>query len=678
MLMDSTGKTSSLFQLTADMSSSGENLNEPRPICSRPKEPVVASNVDLTDSTGTLLLLNVYIGRNMAGVNVGDIKKLLVLETLSKPVNFAGQMEPMSFGGTFTMDRVIGTVPVEADGSAYLRLPANRSFFFVALDSADNSVKRMQSFLSVVPGERASCIGCHEDRTMATPTLPPRIAAGKPPVTPQPLANMPTIFDYPRDIQPIWNKYCLSCHDVDKHSGGVDMTGDNGPLFTHSYFELASRLQIADGRDESRSEYPPRMIGSTASPLINKINGTHYNVVLTADELRKVKLWIDASAHFPGTYAALGWGSIGIYTVNSLERPDQNWPVMQAADAAMTRKCNSCHTGNMKLPTSPSDDLGMSDDIAAYDSGTGVYDAQYLPPWLTLAPNTQTVPMSCWLVVDGIIGQWNTGEWASNGELNPWIQLTWSTPQTVNKIVLYDRVNTTDWAPGGLLTFSDGSQLTVTGMSNAGTAVTTTFANKTITWVMFQVQNGSGTNVGLSEFQVFNTAGANVAPNVSNVFCSSIENYGSDAPPAVNYTDPTKVGNTAWMKQYADPRVQFHRERVYNLTRPNKSLLLLAPLATTAGGYGTCGSIFTDTNDADFQAILNSAIAGKRFIDSLTRFNMPNFHPRPDWVREMVRYGILPQGTKASDNIDVYATEEKYWESLWWKPQTGPVGVIRK
>ena len=191
------------------------------------------------------------------------------------------------------------------------------------------------------------------------------------------------------------------------------------------------------------------------------------------------------------------------------------------------------------------------------------------------------------------------------------------------------------------------------------------------------MQNGSGTNVGLSEFQVFDaTTNANISPKVSLVTASTIENYGSATPPAPDYT--TNIGSTAWMKKYADPRLQFHRERVYNLTRPNKSLLLLAPLSVAAGGYGTCGNIFTDTNDTDYQAILKSIIAGKRFVDSLTRFNMTVFHPRPDWVREMIKYGVLPAGTKSTDPIDVYATEEKYWESLWWKPQPTAVGVIRK
>ena len=88
-----------------------------------------------------------------------------MLETLPKPVNDSGKMPPMSFGGTYTLERVLGTVPVEPDGSAYLEVPALRSLFFVALDEHDNSVKRMQSFLTVMPGETTSCVGCHEQRT---------------------------------------------------------------------------------------------------------------------------------------------------------------------------------------------------------------------------------------------------------------------------------------------------------------------------------------------------------------------------------------------------------------------------------------------------------------------------------------------------------------------------------
>ncbi|EPD52052.1 hypothetical protein HMPREF1210_01405 [Paenisporosarcina sp. HGH0030] len=103
-------------------------------------------------------------------------------------------------------------------------------------------------------------------------------------------------------------------------------------------------------------------------------------------------------------------------------------------------------------------------------------------------------------VFDGIIGQ--SGEWASKGEQNPWIQVNWTSNQTISKITFYDRPYLADWAPGGTLTFSDGSTVTVSGIPNDGSAYSVTFPDKTVTWVKFQVSGGSGPNVGLSEMKI--------------------------------------------------------------------------------------------------------------------------------------------------------------------------------
>ena len=94
----------------------------------RPREPVIPPRSDPQQATGRLILQDVYAGRRMEGVSRGEIKKLLVLETLPKPINYSGKMPPMSFGGTYTLERVLGTVPVEPDGSAYMEAarPAQR------------------------------------------------------------------------------------------------------------------------------------------------------------------------------------------------------------------------------------------------------------------------------------------------------------------------------------------------------------------------------------------------------------------------------------------------------------------------------------------------------------------------------------------------------------------------
>ena len=146
------------------------------------------------------MLADVYPGRNMAGVKPGEIKKLLVLETLPKPINFTGGMEPISYGGTFTLERIVGTVPVEADGSAYLEVPALRSFFFVALDENDLSVKRMQSFLTRAAGRDHRLRRLPRAAHDGTPITARPHAAGdarRRPAEIEPIADVPDVVDFP-------------------------------------------------------------------------------------------------------------------------------------------------------------------------------------------------------------------------------------------------------------------------------------------------------------------------------------------------------------------------------------------------------------------------------------------------------------------------------------------------
>ena len=300
-------------------------LHEPRPLVPRPRERVIPDRVDPRAATGRLVLADIYDGRNMAGVKRGEIKKLLVLETLPMPIHYTGGMEPISYGGTFTLERVVGTVPVEADGSAYFELPALRSFFFVALDENDLSVKRMQSFLTVQPGETTSCVGCHEQRTQAPRPADMQLAAlRRPPSRIEPIADVPDVIDFPRDIQPILDALCVSCHGYEKTAAGgpragrLILTGDRGPMYSHSYYMLTIARLFSDGRNQPRSNYAPRTLGSSASRLLTLLDGTHYGVKATPHQKKLLRLWIESGAAYPGTYAALGCGMIGDYAENQI------------------------------------------------------------------------------------------------------------------------------------------------------------------------------------------------------------------------------------------------------------------------------------------------------------------------------------------------------------------------
>ncbi|MCP5520410.1 MAG: PD40 domain-containing protein [Verrucomicrobiales bacterium] len=521
LLMDGAGETRELLRLSGELAKGGTWVHEPRPLLARPREPVIPARSDLAAEHGTLTVMDVYRGRNMEGIERGAIKQLLILENLPKPVNYTGSMDPVSYGGSYTINRVLGTVPVEPDGSARFNVPPLRRLQLVALDANDFSVKRMLSFLTVMPGETTACIGCHEDRT-ATEIVPANVLAlRKPPSAITPIPGTPEICDYPRDIQPIWDRHCVECHDEATYAGNALLTGDQGPMFTHSYFTLSARLQVADGRDLAHGNYPPYRIGSAASPLMAKLDGSHHDVTLSPGELRLVKLWIDAGATFPGTYAALASGMIGPYAeLQYGTRPNMDylsWPGLKAAHEAMQRRCASCHAGDLQLPSSPADNLGLRLHHLAYGDGTPRF---WDPPWLK--------------------------------------------------------------------TYGDGS-----------------------------LRPGSG----------------------------------------------------EWMKAFADPRLRFSRNILYNLSHPERSLQLLAPLATASGGHATCGEVFGSRDDPDYQRLLDGIREAQAYLGRIKRFNMPGFRPEPEYVREMQRYGILPADLPQDAPIDVYDTDRRYWRSFWHHPR---------
>jgi hypothetical protein len=382
-LLRGDGSYQAIWSIPDDWKTDSLWVHEPRPIRAREREQVIPDRVDPSMPTGQVLLDNVYIGRNMNGVEHGDIKKLLILETLPKPVNFSGDYAPMSFGGTFTLERVLGTVPVEEDGSANFELPAMRSIFFVALDEKNMSVKRMQSFMTVQPGERISCIGCHENRGEAPRSPQLTIAMRRPPSQITPLAEivgedpvtgdpMPTVFDFPRDIQPILDRHCLACHDYEEteqggpRAGGIVLSGDHGAIYSHSFYTLITKGLVIDAQNGDGNR-PPRAVGTSASPIMQMLDGqyfdanatiegdaslndrsivnggvgiNHHDVQLSTFEKDTIRYWIESANPYPGTYASLGCGRVG----GSVKR-------------IVEQRCDSCHNqdATMRLPSTLDD-----------------------------------------------------------------------------------------------------------------------------------------------------------------------------------------------------------------------------------------------------------------------------------------------------------------------------------
>ncbi len=315
-------------------------VHDPRVVRPRPREPVLPSRVDLHKTTGQLVLADVYRGRNMQGVKRGTIKKLLVLEDLPKPGSKHGLPGTIGWGGAFTLRRILGTVPVESDGSASFDVPALRAIYFVALDENNLAVKRMQSFTMLMPGETLGCVGCHEKRNEAARLHGSLMATGRAPNRIEPVPGVPEVFDYPRDIQPIWDKHCVTCHSAEKPLGRVVLTGDNNEWFTQSFYALFAYDQVSDVWPWGEyGNNPPYGFGTAASPLMQKIDGSHYDVKLTRQEYDRVRLWIESSAPFTGTFALYNHPETAVADVLDIQKIELGKPVGPIVE----KRCLTCH-----------------------------------------------------------------------------------------------------------------------------------------------------------------------------------------------------------------------------------------------------------------------------------------------------------------------------------------------
>jgi hypothetical protein len=313
-------------------------LHEPRPVLPRPRERVIPDRTTPNTATGRFVLASALTGRNLPGIAPGEIKKLLVLESLPKPVNFSGGMDLTSWGGTFTLERVLGTVPVEPDGSAYFEAPASRQLFFVALDQTDRSVKRMHSWTSVMPGEVQSCVGCHEER-YRTPDFGSESslqALRREPSAIVPIQGFPDVMDFHRDVQPVLDRYCVGCHGNERREGRISLADGLGPHYSSSYIRLIASGQVVDGRNQ-RGNRPPRSVGSSASPLLAKLEGGHHDVKATPQDWRTIWLWLESGAPYAGSYA-------GIRNTAQQERDGMAYgTAWSAIQPVLDRRCASCH-----------------------------------------------------------------------------------------------------------------------------------------------------------------------------------------------------------------------------------------------------------------------------------------------------------------------------------------------
>ena len=162
--------------------------------------------------TAKVGLINVYNTRYPFPEGT-KIKALSVWQVLPKVKPYVGDPRlgvcDQNCGRQF-----LGTVPVEADGSAYFEVPAGVEVFFHAVDEKGLAVQGMRSATYTAPGETLMCNGCHEQRVgvARAPSRETPLAMRRAPSAIEPGMEGTRPFNYPRLVQPVLDAKCVVCH----------------------------------------------------------------------------------------------------------------------------------------------------------------------------------------------------------------------------------------------------------------------------------------------------------------------------------------------------------------------------------------------------------------------------------------------------------------------------------
>ena len=286
----------------------------PVPLRARPRPPLLPTRRNFNNASGYLYVRNVYQGTHMQDVEPGSVRKLRIIESPEKrgwsPAKWYGQgfMAPGMNWHDFTAKRILGTVPVEADGSAYFAVPADTFIYFQLLDENGMMVQSMRSGTVLQSGEQTGCVGCHDDRHAAPPqegALP--VALRRLPGRIEPWRGEARMFSYMSEVQPVFDKHCVRCHDFGgKGAEKVILAGDRNLYFNASYTQLWRKRYVGAIGGGPAHIQPALSWGSHKSKLVSILRKGHAkDAKLDTAGLDRIITWIDINApYYPSYYCA--------------------------------------------------------------------------------------------------------------------------------------------------------------------------------------------------------------------------------------------------------------------------------------------------------------------------------------------------------------------------------------
>jgi formylglycine-generating enzyme required for sulfatase activity len=293
----------------------GMALFEPVPVKRQPTPPVIPSRIDPQEKTATVFIQDIYVGEGLKGVPRGTVKQLRLFTYQFAYHTEGGQVNRVGLTGPWDIKRMIGTVPVNADGSAFFRIPANTPISIQPLDDKGQALALMRSWMTAMPGETLSCIGCHESAN-SVPAITNPLASKRPIAEIAPWHGPIRGFGFRQEVQPALDRLCVGCHNGAKPERPDfrdlpevavpcrDNTYKNGSKFSPAYLALRSHVRSATIEADLHLLLPGEFQANT-SEVVQMLRKGHHGVAPDADFWDRLNTWIDLGTPYHGSWASI-------------------------------------------------------------------------------------------------------------------------------------------------------------------------------------------------------------------------------------------------------------------------------------------------------------------------------------------------------------------------------------
>ncbi|NCO92958.1 MAG: hypothetical protein AUJ96_17650 [Armatimonadetes bacterium CG2_30_66_41] len=299
----------------------GYALFEPVPIRKRARPPAIRDRVNLKRNDCLVQMTDIYAGPGLAGIPRGTVKKLRLFTYDYDYPGMGGPQGVVGMEGPWDVRRILGTVPVEADGSAVFRAPANTPIALQPLDQDGAALQLMRSWFTGMPGEVLSCIGCHEQQDDAAPNA--LVAAStRQPREIDPWRGPARGYSFPAEVQPVIDKYCLACHNGQPLPNDATLLDLRGTEFIHDYdsryhfggqdagkfsvgYANLQRFVRRPGLESDLHVLTPMDFHVSTTQLYQMLRKGHHGVALDEEAWDRLITWIDLNAPYHGSWVTI-------------------------------------------------------------------------------------------------------------------------------------------------------------------------------------------------------------------------------------------------------------------------------------------------------------------------------------------------------------------------------------